>query len=239
MDLEAGLTFGIAPRFHCRTAWEERLRLNGGLVRRAGVLHPRDDWRTPTAAELRLLLGATSEAGQGGDAGSCALMNIPANLRQRWWDVAGRRADDPADATAYEAFVGEVLELLRFKGLPLPPRCASAAIVSRPDQPSTRLDAAETRLAGFGFGSLAGSSREPLAMINLGDEASRIVLLTRDVAGDHLAALAASEPDYPLVSITLDPGEGLWLPAPAPAFDGWTIGKHDVDVVLTIDHIPP
>lgn len=51
-------------------------------------------------------------------------------------------------------------------------------------------------------------------------------------------AFVAREPTYPLVRVHLDPGEGLWLPSPPPAFDGWTVGKGDLDAMLVLREDP-
>jgi hypothetical protein len=90
-----------------------------------------------------------------------------------------------------------------------------------------------------------------VAAINLGDEASHIVLLNLPPAGmaglvDEAGAgpappLADLTPrffearsTYPLVRIRLDPGEGLWFPTSGVVCDGWTREKRELDVVLTI-----
>jgi hypothetical protein len=90
-------------------------------------------------------------------------------------------------------------------------------------------------------------------VINLGDEATRVVLLnlTPPLMGSLLAeqgqadATAAAStplparffaavPTYPLVGVRLDPGDGLWLPDCGVVYDGDTRGKQDIDIVLTI-----
>ena len=90
-------------------------------------------------------------------------------------------------------------------------------------------------------------------MINLGDEATHLVLL--NLPAKRLCALLAEEgepdpwslpsselasrffaarADYPLTRIRLEEGEGLWFPGADVVHDGWTGAKHDADVVLTI-----
>jgi hypothetical protein len=34
--------------------------------------------------------------------------------------------------------------------------------------------------------------------------------------------------------LRLEPGEGLWFPGSPLVYDGSTLGKHDLDVVLTL-----
>ena len=253
MLLEPGLTFRVAGRFHCRAAWPQRLQLNGGVARRAGTLIPQGDWRLPAAEELRMLVA--EESAPAAAPGHLELLAIPAALRQRWWEIAEQQAAAAA-MPGYQAFVGEVVELLRFKRLPVPAACAAAVVVSRPGQTSTRVDGEGRALLGFGFGSQAAArtaegSGAPVAVINLGDEASHLVLL--NLGADALRARStfieparepcldaffARQPSYPLVQVRLDPGEGLWFPTPPPAFDGWTQGKSDVDAMLVL-HGPP
>jgi hypothetical protein len=248
MDLEPGLTFGIAARFHVDANWSVRLRLNGGVTRRGAAILPRGDWRAPAAHELRILLGSDDAVATP----AIQVLAISTQLRQRWWDLAAADAVNETPA-GYEGFVGEVLELMRFKRLPVPPRCAAVVVASRPDQESTRLDRSGAQIAGLAFGSLAASQAHgaPQAVINLGDERGFVVLLNlggaalraqcgeNDGASDQqvLDAFVTRQPTYPLVRVQLSPGEGLWFPSPAPAFDGWTMGKTDLDALLVL-HAP-
>lgn len=56
MQLQAGFSFCIAPRFHSRLAWQERLRVNTGVEGDGRRFYPRDDWQLPSPAELALLV---------------------------------------------------------------------------------------------------------------------------------------------------------------------------------------
>jgi hypothetical protein len=256
MVLAVGLTFRVAPRFHCRTAWAERLCLNGGMVCQPAGVFPRDDWRPASADELRVLVAAESDTTPELGDDQIALLALPAHLRTRWWELAEQSDMEGGTVAGFAALADALVELLRFKRLPLPARCAAAVVVSRPGQPSIRLDATGSGLSGLGFNSPASARGRdghavPIAVINLGDEAAQIVMLNlavhalgayladegvqvraRDV--DVLRAFATRHPDYPLIGVRLDPGEGLWLPTPPPAFDGWTVGKHDVDTILVL-----
>lgn len=252
MLLEPGHIFRVAPRFHCRAAWAERLQLNGGATRRADTVCPRADWRAATVAELAVLAPSGTSDASPLEAAHWALLTIPAHVRQRWWDAAERGEAGEGTQPGYDAFVADVLELLRFKGLPVPPRCAAAVLVNRPGQTSTRLDGSG-RLAGFCFGSLVPSSAahgadDPIAVFNLGDEFAHLVMLNlgvhalrarlavddATVADEILSTFYLRQPAYPLVRVRLDPGEGLWLSSPPPAFDGWTVGKADLDALLVL-----
>jgi hypothetical protein len=255
MSLAAGLTLCVAPRFHCRTAWTERLCLNGGMVCHQAGVFPRDDWRPASADELRVLIAAEPDAAPELRADQIGLLTLPAHLRTRWWELAEQSDVEGGTVAGFDALADAVVELFRFKRLPMPARCAATVVVSRPGQRSTRLDPTGSALSGLGFDLPASGARRdaravPLAVINLGDEAAQIVVLNLPVEalrrradagasarasdGELLRAFATRHPDYPLVGIRLDPGDGLWLPTPPPAFDGWTIGKHDVDTSLVL-----
>ena len=94
------------------------------------------------------------------------------------------------------------------------------------------------------------SASTRVAAINLGDDATHIVVLNLPptaiarLVGEAdtapalpLAELAPrffeSRPAYPLVRIRLDPGEGVWFPADV-IYDGWTCEKRELHIVLTI-----
>ena len=208
MELQPGFTLGVAARFHVRSRWAERLCLNGGIERVDAGLHPRADWRPPTADELSMLV---DEAPPGANPLRTNLLAIPAWLRTAWWDHV--------DQTGYERFASDVLEFLRFKDLPLPPLCEIEVTVSRPDETRTRLHEA-TKAA-------------PLVVVNLGDEASHIIMSNLPPAATTGRSYDARS-TYPLMRIRLDPGEGLWFPPCGVICDGWTREKRELDVVLTI-----
>jgi len=208
VELQPGIALGVAARFHVRSRWAERLRLNSGIERVDAGLHPRADWRPPTADELSVLV---DEAPPGVNPLRTNLLAIPARLRAAWWDHV--------DQAGYERFASDLLDFLRFKDVSLPALCEIEVTVSRPDQTGTRLH--EANNAG------------PLAVVNLGDEASHIVMSNLPppaMADGFFEARSA----YPLVRIDLDPGEGLWFPPCGVICDGWTREKRELDVLLTI-----
>lgn len=257
MLLESGLRFCVAPHFHCAAAWAARVRVNGGTVRTDTGIHPRDDWRSASSDELRLLIAPDAEPLSPPPTAHLQLLLVPPRLRERWWELVQQSGDVTAGAVpGYDRFADDLLEFLRFKRLPVPTHCVSDVVVSRPGQSSTCLDDSGERLSGLGYRGLAPRPANaargiPVAAINLGDEATHIVFLnltpealrayltetgSNDSASDDeaLQAFAVRHPEYPLVGVRLDPGEGLWLPTPPPAFDGWTVGKQDLDAVLIL-----
>jgi hypothetical protein len=235
MVLAPGFRFRIAPLFHCRADWRERLWVNGGVVCRDGVALPRDDWRPCSDAELDLLVAHEAAPTAPGD--TIDLLTLPAHLRRWWWEQAEADAAEPGSQSRYGGFVGDLRDFLRFKRLAVPDGCAADVVASRPGQMSIRVDSAGG-LVGF---APPAPTREadapvPIAVFNLGDERSHVVLLNLggDQLRDRVAEFLMREQAYPLVRVALEAGEGLWFPSPPPAFDGWTVGKEDLDVLLVL-----
>jgi hypothetical protein len=244
MELSRGIRLGLALRFHSALPWIDRVQINGGVEARAGRFYPRRDWRRPGAAELALLLAE-------GESPAAELINLPAHVRRAWWALADTEGA-PAGA-GYRAFADGVIAFLRFKQIPLPARCRVDVVVSRPGQPSTRWDAGSDCPAGLAL-SLAGGAADfdrVDGVINLGDEATHLVLL--NLAPPAMAAMlgrrdpGASEPDpdlpgrffaafpdYPLIRVRLPAGDGLWLPAAGIVYDTCTLDQREVDVALTV-----
>jgi hypothetical protein len=52
--------------------------------------------------------------------------------------------------------------------------------------------------------------------------------------GDPVALFLVRFPDYPLVRLVLDPGEGVWLPDADVIYDDDCSGKQDIDVWLIL-----
>lgn len=261
MELRAGLIFRVAPFFHSRIDWTERLRVNGGVERDASRFYARDDWCAPTAAEMQRLLGKVADQEAAVTATQVALVVVPQHVRAAWWRVAERAERLDGRLDGFDGFVGELLEFLRFKRLPLPARCRCEVTANRPGQRSTRVDADGAPL-GLEFSASAPGHMpaRACAVINLGDEDTHLVVLNllrtdleallstggahrRAPLHDHnastcgngtLARFFTAMPDYPLVRVRLSPGDGLWLPSSNTAFDGWTVDKDDLDVVLTM-----
>jgi hypothetical protein len=264
MHLERGFALTVAPRFHLPGGWPDRLRVNAGVEAGDGYFFPRADWRVPAPEELALLAGddGAPAAPDGFRREALSLFHVPEHLRRRWWDLAARQ-DNPAgiDAAAFQGFLRDVVDFCRFKGLPLLPTCAFDVVATAPGRPSTRVDAAAGRLAGLAFDlpptcpvpPAEGTPPRPLGAVNLGDEATSLVLLNLPAARlqDRLGTVAGapggcptlgelarrfltSFREYPLVRVLLRPGDGYWLPAGGVITDGYTMDKQEPDVLLLI-----
>jgi hypothetical protein len=254
MQLRAGFTFAVAPRFHSDLTWADRLELNSGVRTDRGRVFARQEWRPPTDDELSVLLADSVPSTFSRLAPEHAgIFTIPSHLREGWWVVAEDGDTPEGNTEEYDRFVVTTIDFLHFKQLPLPQRCRFDLVASRPGQVATRLDAEE--LAGMMPAANADNSAGRLvAMINLGDEPTHLALLNlgvsqvrallgerADDAGTPGAAYRqffAAFPDYPLIRVGLEPSEGLWLPEAAAIWDGDTQGKEEPDIVLLIREEP-
>jgi hypothetical protein len=264
MDLEPGIALTVAPRFHLPGAWSDRLWVNSGVEAQDEYFFPRADWRRPTREELALLTNedGTPAAQDGFRRNALSLFHVPEHLRRGWWELAARQGNPAGvDAEGFQAFLRGVIDFCRFKGLPLLPTCAFDVVVTAPGRASTRVDEAACCLAGLAFDlpptcsvPLAeGTTPRPLGAVNLGDEATSLVLLNLPAArlqerlrttpgvpgvcptlGELAGQFLTSFPAYPLVRVLLRPGDGYWLPAGGVITDGYTMDKQEPDVQLLI-----
>lgn len=259
MPLQAGFSFCMAPRFHSRLTWQERLRINTGVEGDGRRFSPRDDWRPPSPAELALLVDDPARMRGPAEAAlsssQVGVLVLPAHIRAAWWTVVEQADVSGGKLDGYETFTATLSEFLRFKRVPLPSRCGFEVLASRPEQQSTRVNSTTGELAGLGFSETqaTGSFSRTLGIINLGDEATQIVLLNLPLhdmrailakqgqtdgramsAHDLLTRFFTTLSTYPLVGVRLDPGDGLWLPDNSTVYDGDTRGKQEIDLVLTI-----
>lgn len=225
----------VAPRFACQAAWPERLARCPGARPRAGGWEPQGGFE---ALGDRDLADLVAESPPGVDAvlppTRLGLVAIPERLRRLFWSEAEK------DGGGMDRLFTEIDALLRFKRLPLPPTLGFEVRVSA---------------AGARPGAASGgdSLRRTLGLVNLGDEASFVVLLPlppstlaarlaaqgepspRDLPPDALTARFFQRfPREPVLRLRLDPGEGLWLSPFGVVHDGFTRGKRDLDVMLRI-----
>jgi hypothetical protein len=253
---EARYRFAVAPRFSLSQSFAGRLDCNGGVERGKGGMHPRDDWRPLDEAELASLVTAIPGRDAVLSPAHLGLAQLPERLRSAWWAQAEKSGVSQSAGRGFERAFSEIVEFLRFKRLPLPERVSLEVAVSVPGLPSTRVGS-DGALRGLGFGERPAAEnapgRQPLAIFNLGDEASYVALLelppatlARRLEGAGAAparGLSPSElasryfeavPQQRLLRLRLDPGEGLWLSPFGVVHDGWTRGKRDLDVTLSV-----
>jgi hypothetical protein len=246
MKLQAGYRFRTASRFHNSSSWEDCLCINSGVNPSDPHLSPRSDWRPLTETEKSLLLDEINSIASVEDtavdriAESIQTFAIPDYLRSRWWEVAELFTANPVlESRAYQQFVCDVTAFLRFKGLPLPPRCAVEVVLSSvgsvpvPESECPQLARPKTTISDEITQSVATSSKT-VAEINLGDDPVSLVFLnlsptrlaeflnspTEDTFAtkqtsppDLVRQFLTANPDYPLIRLTLRAGEGVWLPS--------------------------
>jgi hypothetical protein len=188
-------------------------------------------------------------------------------LRAAWWDLLDRSvvAGDAA-LPGFEDFARQVAEFLRFKHMEVPPSLQMEAVVTAAGRCSMRSDPETGAPAGLGP-SLApwavcalpegGVLPRLWAVVNLGDEDTRLVLIAVAIQG--LAANLASQhpgqplpatvgelvrwflresPDCPPIRLRLGPGEGFRLPSGGLILDGDATDKQEPDVLLFISEQP-
>jgi len=229
--------FAVAPRFAPSRAWSDRLAQNGGVEidGATGRPHPREDW-TPVDDVTSLV---DELPGRDGflPPTHLGLIDIPARLRKAWWaqaELAG-----VLSGIGFEKVFSDVVEFLRFKRLPLPERVSLEVTASVSGMSSTSP-------SGLGLGM---PGRQTLGLVNLGDEASSIVLLDlppltlaaqlgaagRELTPHELVTrYLGAFPQQRCLRVRLAPGEGLWLSRLGVVHDGNTCGKRDLDVMLSV-----
>ena len=232
-SLQPGLRVGDAAHFRNLRAWCGRLFVNSGTVVDGGRIWPRNDWRSLTDPELALVTTADLES-----ADALRIFNIPGRLHKEWWECAARQDwESERTGITFNQFGGELVDYLQFKRLPLPSFCAFEIVISAPEQASTRPE-----MAGLAAELPYQGSR---AVINLSDQESALIVLNlgeKQLSGTlpggsfypRVRTFLSANPDYPLLRISLLPGEGVWLPPVPVAFDGDTRGRTEVDVQFVL-----
>ena len=256
----------VAPRFHLAPDWAARLAVGAGVREADGRFFPRGPWRPLTADELTLLISGP-EDGPEKNAEAGRLFHIPGHLRTAWWDLLDRSVEaGDAALPGFEDFTSQVAAFLRFKHMEAPPSLQMEVVVTAAGRCSMRSDPETGTPTGLGP-SLAPWAEWALpeggvlprlwAVVNLGDEDTRLVLIAVPIAG--LAAdLALRHPDRPPpttvgelvrsfltefsdcppIRLRLGPGEGLRLPPGGLILDGDATDKQEPDVLLLISDQP-
>ncbi|HKE11702.1 MAG TPA: hypothetical protein VKE73_09030 [Myxococcota bacterium] len=251
--LDAPYRLTIAPRFQLGRGFLGRLDRNGGVERGGDSGYaPRNDWRALAAEELSALVAEGSGPDALLPATELGLLQIPERIRAAWW----REAERNPRKQDFEPVFSALVQFLRFKRLPLPERVHLEVSVNAPDLASTRAAPGGARHGlAYRDPGTAGSAgaRQAVGLLNLGDEATFVALLEFPPAALVARLLAAGEshartlspdrlvnryferfPHQSLLRVLLEPGEGLWLSPEGVVHDGWTRGKRDLDVVLSL-----
>jgi hypothetical protein len=256
-----------APRFRLEADWAGRLAVGAGVTEADGRFFPRGPWRPLTAAELALLVPGP-KAGGGNDAETGRLFQVPGHLRAAWWELLDQSvgAGDAALA-GFDHFAGQVAEFLRFKRMEAPPGLQMEAVATAAGRCSMRSDPETGAPAGLGASlppwaacpRLEAAALPRLwAVVNLGDEDSRLVLvavsiqgLAADVAlrhpdlpqpttvGELVGWFLRTFPDIPPIRMRLGPGEGFRLPSGGLILDADATDKQEPDVLLLISEQAP
>ncbi|HBZ72779.1 MAG TPA: hypothetical protein DEP35_24840 [Deltaproteobacteria bacterium] len=242
----------VAPRFHLRRSFVGRIDRNSGVEESGDPLRPRDDWRSVSAQELSALLKEVPGVGTALPATHLGLLEIPERIRRAWWKEAERSHENES----FQGVFSSLIEFLRFKKLPFPDIVHLEVAVNAPGLASTRAGSSGA-CQGLAYRDRPavgkGRARQTLGLVNLGDEASFVILLPLppstlaarlEAAGESRASALSPDtlvnryfgffPREGLLRLRLEPGEGLWLSPRGVVHDGWTRGKRDLDVVLSL-----
>jgi hypothetical protein len=258
VELQRGVRLVVAPRFPGRLEWSDRLQINGGVDTVDGRFCPRRDWRPPDHADFDRLIGGPPSVEPAGAAPKVASadavlppsdvgsFHLPSHLRRAWWALADSPDALAGDGRSYHAFARDAIEFLRLE-----------VAVRGPGEPPagwlTPSGAAGASESGENRPSPAGERERVVAVVNLGDEPTHLVLLNlapaamaaligapwpidpaRGACADLLGRFFTALPSYPLVRVRLEAGDGLWFPAHGLVHDVCTLDKREVDVALTL-----
>jgi hypothetical protein len=204
MQLVAGYRFRMAPRFATGLSWNERLQLNGGVIRSGDGFRAEPAWRPANDSERALLLADDQPAGSEKAAADpwqtdVCLWTIPEHLRAKWWDLAARQVETlPSGLEGMAGFARAVADFAQFKGVPLPAECTfDVTLASRDDRAdSTTGETAEDSARRFLWrGSQAAdaaASSRVIARINLGDQQTSLIFL--NLRPQQITEMLASRP---------------------------------------------
>ncbi len=140
------------------------------------------------------------------------------------------RAQGEAKLEEFATFCGEVTRFLAFKGFSAPAGATWDLVLKQPGQ-LPNLARGHSLWAG----------------VNLGDEPTSIVFLNltpEDILpahdspimtlGDWTAFFQKHDPDYPLVQVRIEPGEGYLLPTSGLPLDGSTVDAREPTMSLML-----
>lgn len=263
MDLQPGCPLVLAPHFHLAINWAERIQL-GTVAEEDGAFLPGRSWRAPTVDEQRLLVGdpllLTQDEARA--QGLCLLV-LPRHLQAIFWRMLEEaQAAQAPSLEGFDRFVAEIARFLNFKGLLVPADAIFDLVVSKPDQPSIQWDAETDRPIGLTFNlapwvawPLNQEERSPRLWggFNLGAEAVQILFMNLPAArlAEEAARLCPDDPppatlddlarrfltccpNYPLVRLRLEPGEGYRVPLGGILIDACTLETEGPGMMLMV-----
>jgi hypothetical protein len=262
MNLQPGCPLVVAPRFYLSIDWSDRLRL-GCVEEEAGGFFPGPSWRAPTDDELSVLVGDPSQLTEKEAlARGLCLFALPRHLQSAFGTMLEQAAQASGRLEGFDGFVREVARFLDFKGLAVPEGTVFDLLVSRPGQRSVQWDGETGQAVGLTF-DLAGwlswpvpdQARAPRLWggINMGEEAVSLLFVNR--SAEQLQADLACRlpglsppatmdelgrrflthcPDYPLVRLKIEPGEGYRVPGGGLLIDACTLDVQGPSVMLMV-----
>lgn len=206
MTLQAGLQILATPYFPPVTDWPARLRLSSGVDIRGDHAFAREPWREPTPEECGLLVrDADLPLPQADFDAALAVWSLPRRLVTLWWQLL-EQTTPGRPVPEFDRYLLEVCDFLAFKNL-LPRPGLRAEVVALPaGHPSLCVDPQTNQPAGLGWTS------DLWGMVHLGDGPAEIHFLNHPVDLD-------ADPSYPVVSLRLEPGEAIRLPATSLLLD--------------------
>lgn len=244
---------GVRPWRHFLGRFDpaERLRLHTGLARgRGGRLEPAGPALPADAAALACLDARALPS----EAPALDVLSTPRLLREHFWALDPDELPGAASGASprWQGFAEEVRRFVAHVRAPVASARALLLTVLDPAEPPGLFETGAPRTL-LDRASVEGGATHALH-INLADEPAGLVFLNLPLAG-VAALLAAAEqgrggppasahallerfaaacPRYPLVRLTLAPGDGVLVPASGLALDLDPRGSPDLAVLLTL-----
>ncbi len=252
----------IAISSHLASTWSttQQIAINGGTTRDASqhdeCYFPKDNWRPLVNSERTDLLADSPDVVP---SGALWVFAISEALRARFWTLDIEHLFSRLDVTRpkyssqYRAYVADVIHhLIHDHHLPLAGQCQCDAIVHKPGLRSTRYDRVHQTYTGLGSDHDAARTWDPEHLaartirMNIGDEPSELVFINLSLQTiahcleiSHLPSIGAIAklfmsrfPDYPVVRLTLNPGEACVLPSANMIYDHTTLNQKDFSIHL-------
>jgi hypothetical protein len=210
--------------------WSRRILL-GSRARGAEDDLACSAWRAADDSEVGVLVDPTPTTPPALDDSLC-LFRLPRHLLDTWWRLLEQAGETGSHRLeGFDAFAVEVARFLAFKEIPVPEGARFDLLVTRPGQVAVRLEGPAPGGAGPpGCCRLWGA-------INLGTEITSLVFLNLPprTPGDEPASRFLTRfPDYPLVRLRVEPGEGYRLPAGGLHASACTLDQGDPDLLLLV-----